>query len=289
MPVAAQMAATEAWPAILNPAWRDGIPELRFRFGAQEPFPFVVIDDFFTPEIAAALSGAFPPVKGMPKVFRELWAYKGQLSDIRKHCQSVWPIVETLHGPAMTGVLNDITGVADLEGDPILAAAGMHQYPRRGFQEIHIDPNRHPMRKELHRRVNLLVYLSQDWESGWGGEFEAWSDAGGKPGTCVASIAPKYNRALIFYSSGKSWHAVARVNCPETQSRKALAIYYYTHGRPADELYEDSSAIWHSRDPWKRAVFPVANAAIRLLKPYARYLRPLRGKVFDAAERDPYE
>ncbi|HKB83882.1 MAG TPA: hypothetical protein VKD04_11845, partial [Burkholderiales bacterium] len=63
---------------------------------------------------------------------------------------------------------------------------------------------------------------------------------------------------------------------------KSLALYYYTTARPEIEVYKDSSVIWMNKTvPWKRAIYPIMNAAIAALKPYAKYLRR---KVFDASK-----
>ncbi|MBI1237949.1 MAG: hypothetical protein GC199_01265 [Alphaproteobacteria bacterium] len=255
-------------------------------FNAQKPFRYVVIDNFLKPQVAAFLSERFPRLDTMPKLFREPWARKGQMSDIEKYRPTLWPIVEALQGKETRDFLTAVTGVENLQPDPLLAGSGFHQYPSGGYQDLHVDPNFHPFDKSLHRRINLLIYLTPDWQDEWGGGFDIWDDADGKPGKFVGSIKPVYNRAVIFYSSGRSWHGVGKVTTPEGITRKALAVYYYTVGRPADEVYRDSSAIWHSHDTWwKKAVYPVVNAGIALLKPYAQYLRPLRGKVFDAAAR----
>lgn len=269
----------------LAAAWRETLPELCRAFAAAKPLRHVVIDGLLAPAVAGEAAAAFPMLDAMPKVFREPWAFKGQLSDVQGQWPALWPVIAALHGAAFRDALAAITGVEGLIPDPMLAGAGLHQYPRGGFQEQHVDPNMHPFDKGLHRRINVILYLNPEWREDWGGSFDLWEDRQGRPGACAARVMPRFNRALVFYSSGRSWHSVARVTAPAGITRKSIALYYYTRTRPAEEIYPDSSAIWFSQNPWKRALFPLANFAIARLKPYARHLRPLRGRVFDGAKR----
>jgi hypothetical protein len=131
--------------------------------------------------------------------------------------------------------------------------------------------------------LNFFVYLTREWRKEWGGELEMWEESNGKPFKQVARIEPRFNRAVLFYSSHRSWHSVSRVQCPEGVTRKSLAITLYTSTRPQSEIYRDSSAIWHSpRSTIKRLMYPLANAAIALLKPHAGLLRRFRPKGLES-------
>ena len=54
---------------------------------------------------------------------------------------------------------------------------------------------------------------------------------------CSVKILPLFNRVALFSTTGDSWHGHPDpLTCPEDRSRKSLALYYYTNGRPAKEL-----------------------------------------------------
>jgi hypothetical protein len=246
------------------------------------PFPHISIDNFFRPEVAEYLYKNFPGMDEMPNIFREPMSYKGQLSDI----DGKWPIFSevfrALQSDEFRGYLSVLTGIPGLLPDKLLAGGGLHQSPKSGFLDIHVDANYHPLDKSLHRRVNIIIYINKNWDSRWGGDLQLWTDDGNKPGLLKSCISPLYNRAAIFSTTRTSWHGVSPVTCPDNQSRKSLALYYYTKTRPLEEQYADSSVIWMSKtNVFKRVLYPVLNFVIKLLKPYAKYIRR---NVFDASK-----
>ena len=65
-----------------------------------------------------------------------------------------------------------------------------------------------------------------------------WERApGGGIARCGAKYPPLLNRALIFTTDGRSLHGFPdTLKCPQGQSRKSLALYYYTVD--TDENYD---------------------------------------------------
>jgi len=58
----------------------------------------------------------------------------------------------------------------------------------------------------------------------------------------VTKILPVFNRIVLFTATGDSWHGHPDpLNCPEERSRKSLALYYYSNGRPEKELSKNDS------------------------------------------------
>jgi hypothetical protein len=73
--------------------------------------------------------------------------------------------------------------------------------------------------------MNLLLFLNQDWDSAYGGALELWDAEARRP---VRTIAPLFNRCVIFRASATSFHGVPTpLTCPPDRSRKSLAIYYF--------------------------------------------------------------
>ena len=53
----------------------------------------------------------------------------------------------------------------------------------------------------------------------------------------VKAYIPIFNSIGLFATSDNSWHGNPDpVKCPKGQSRKSLALYYYTDGRPKGEI-----------------------------------------------------
>ena len=88
----------------------------------------------------------------------------------------------------------------------------------------------------LDRRINVLIYLNENWEEEYGGHFELWEKDKSK---CIVRIPPIFNKMAIFSTTDFSWHGHPDpLTCPQGRSRKSLALYYYTHGRPEYEISE---------------------------------------------------
>ena len=99
--------------------------------------------------------------------------------------------------------------------------------------KVHTDFNKHPT-KNLDRRINVLIYLNKRWKKNYRGELELWNKDMKK---CVKKISPKFNTMVIFSTNDFTNHGHPRyLNCPKNISRKSVATYYFSKGRPNDEI-----------------------------------------------------
>ena len=63
--------------------------------------------------------------------------------------------------------------------------------------------------------------------------------------TPVKSIDPIFNRCVIFNTTSESYHGHPKpLICPKSVSRKSIALYYYSVGRPFKERNEVHSTIF---------------------------------------------
>jgi hypothetical protein len=80
--------------------------------------------------------------------------------------------------------------------------------------------------------------LNKDWEEEYGGHLELWDP---EMKACAKRILPVFNRLVIFSTNDFSYHGHPEpLTCPEGMTRQSLALYYYSNGRPAEELNEES-------------------------------------------------
>jgi hypothetical protein len=133
--------------------------------------------------------------------------------------------------------LNTLTGIEEpLISDPYLAGGGYHEIKRGGLLKVHADFNKHP-KLDLDRRLNMLIYLNKDWEQSWGGELQLFDDVMSRP---VQKILPSFNTAVIFTTTSFTYHGHPDpLNCPEERSRRSLAYYYFSTGRPDHEVSKE--------------------------------------------------
>lgn len=193
-------------------------------FQSAIPFPHVVIDNVFSEDVVQGLLAEFgsPPDDTRWKRYWNPIEKKYALNDLssRPFTKSVFDFLQ--HDDFVKKV-SAITAIPTLQSDPHLHGAGLHYHPRGGKLDMHLDYSIHPI-SGLERRVNLIVYLNETWESAWGGSLELWDSDFTH---CVESVLPTRNRGVLFQTSDISYHGVPKpIECPESTGRKSLAVYY---------------------------------------------------------------
>lgn len=181
-----------------------------------EPFPHIVIDGFLSPETVRAINAQWPTDwRREDGKFNRKWS--------RQH--GLPPAAQAVADSIDPRWLEEITGIAGLIADPDLFGAGLHCIPPTGFLKMHVDFNQHP--KGWHRRVNLLIYLNEEWRDEWNGHLQLGL------GDDAVSIAPIGGRCVIFETTEDSWHGhPVPLACPPDVQRRSLALYYYTPDPP---------------------------------------------------------
>lgn len=222
--------------AILDIEKLEGkLDELRGPYQAASPYPHTVIDDMLLPETADAAYNAFP------KVGDDGWIHyvhvnekKHGLNKMDRLPSKLRSVIEELNSDRFVQWLENLTGIEGLHADPMLEGGGLHQSGRGGFLNIHADFTVHPHKRNWRRRVNVLVYLNKGWEEDWGGQLELWERDMSK---CTQRIVPYFNRCVIFNTDEDSYHGLPEpLTCPEDESRKSIALYYFTEEEVAPKL-----------------------------------------------------
>lgn len=203
----------------------------------EEPFRHIVVDDFFVPEVYAALLAHFNAVmargmtqEGDPRRFHPFltltgkFAYDGYLyiphfrepggpaflysftwkdffSSLFGHKTVDCTVVAYHHHPVgdKTGfVHNDFTLKQFAPED--VTGQGMIWRDREGAQQVPVFTKK--------RSIAILYYLGNDaWKEGDGGETGLYLPGATEP---VVKIAPKNNRLFAFEISPRSFHAFQR-------------------------------------------------------------------------------
>ncbi len=210
------------------------------------PFPHVVFDNFFDPTLVDQVLAEFP----RPGTIR--WQRFDNEHEIKLASASeasFGPVTRLLlyHLNSITFLefLSAVTGINNLIPDPSFEGGGLHQILPGGKLGIHADFNRHRS-FGLDRRLNLLLYLNKDWREEYGGHLQLWDR---DMTTCRAKVLPLFNRVMVFGTTDFTYHGHPDpLTCPEGMTRKSLALYYFTNGRPAEEVSGEHSTLFRARD-----------------------------------------
>lgn len=215
--------------------WEGRLPGLVEGYRDAKPFPHIALDDFLDPAAASLAQEAFPRVQD------EGWIHYVHVNE-KKHGLNkmdrlppyLRTVIETLNEARFVHWLEQLTGIQGLKADPMLEGGGLHQTQRGGFLNIHADFTVHPHKRTWKRRVNVLVYLNKDWQPAWGGDLELWER---DMSACGQKIAPLFNRCVIFNTDEDSYHGLPEpIQCPENETRKSIALYYFTEEKTAPSL-----------------------------------------------------
>lgn len=223
------------------------VDKLRNAVRNAKPFPFFSLDNFLDEEFANRVLEGFPSFEQASKAGRGFKAVneqgKVQITDSQSFSPAVKELNEVIATQDWLDVLSYVMDIPNLLPDDQLVGGGMHQTGPRGHLDVHVDFNYLPDRN-LHRRLNILIYFNKNWKPEWGGNVELW-DKDVK--VCHHSSSPIFNRCVVFATSEISYHGVTAVKCPEGNSRKSFAAYYYTKEAPAGWDGTQHSTIFKAR------------------------------------------
>jgi hypothetical protein len=198
--------------------------EFRSKYDEALPWRHLVIDNILRTDVALRAATAFPPLDKLESILARLFearVYGGRID----HQDAIFTtIFSELHGTRFTTWVENVTGIDGLVGDSLLIGAGFHQGGRGSRLPLHADHNTHPQDSTRYRRVNVLIYLNQTWQAGWGGDLELWDR---QANSCQKRIEPTFNRCVILEVDDTSFHGYAALRIPRNRTRNTLAAYYY--------------------------------------------------------------
>lgn len=199
-----------------------------------KPFPSIVFDNFFKDEILNKILNDFPSnIDEIGNKFDNKAEKKLSLNSSEKFSVETNNFVNFLNSAPFVKFLNNLTGIKEtLITDPYLIGGGLHELRNGGYLNVHADFNQHPQMK-LDRRLNILIYLNHNWTDNNGGHLELWDKDMTR---CEKKILPIFNRMVIFSTTDYSYHGNPnKVKVEQNYSRKSVALYYYSNGRPSSE------------------------------------------------------
>jgi 2OG-Fe(II) oxygenase superfamily len=227
-----------------------GIPQLLPKVRAQadayretflhaQPFKHLSIDDFFAADFAERLLAEFPRFD--PELARnEMGKVAGKAvnTKIREISPAYQELYETIGGKPFLELMSKVSGIPDLILDPRMYGGGTHENLHGQELDTHVDFN-YDEAQQLHRRLNVIVYLNKGWQPEWGGQIEVHSNPRDPETNQIRSFDPIFNRCVMFETNEISWHGFPKITLPPDQrhqSRKSISIYLYTKTRPAEEI-----------------------------------------------------
>ena len=243
---------------------RASADSARDAYLSARPFPHVVLDNLFDPALLDQVLAEFPS----PSQIRwERFNTGREIKLASEKDTTFGPVTRLLlyhlNSISFLDFLSHVTGIEHLIPDPTFDGGGLHQIVPGGKLGVHADYNKHP-RYELDRRLNVLIYLNKDWNEEYGGHLELWDRDMTR---CEAKVLPVFNRMMVFGTTDFTFHGHPDpLRCPEGMSRKSLALYYFSNGRPPEEVTGSHRTIFKDRAPGDLADTPAQLKEMRLMR-----------------------
>ncbi len=195
---------------------------------------YFVLDELLPTEIAREIYAQFPKFNKM-RLLNNFGELKLKYSHIRHTAALLQDLHRAIQDPKVIAMIEAITGIPKQLPDTSRIAGGVSAMMKGYYINPHLD-NSHDIDKKYYRTVNLLYYVSPDWQLENGGNYELWDEAV-ENRIIVPSL---FNRLVVMETNRRSWHAVNPVTCNAT--RCCVFNYYFSEQSPEQEEYFHTSS-----------------------------------------------
>ncbi|MFT7072317.1 MAG: Rps23 Pro-64 3,4-dihydroxylase Tpa1-like proline 4-hydroxylase [Patiriisocius sp.] len=179
------------------------------------------IDDLLPAEIAAQIATAFPP-KDKMMLKKNLGEFKYVAAQMNQYDPLLEEIIYAFQDERVVNIVSEICGIPELVPDEYLYAGGISLMAENNFLHPHLD-NSHDKNRDRWRVLNLLYYVTPDWDDSYGGHLEIWPGGLEEEQTTVHS---RYNRLVVMATHQRSWHSVSPVSY--SGERCCVSNYYFS-------------------------------------------------------------
>ncbi len=188
-----------------------------------------VLDNLLPTELAESIYASFPQSNDMRSL-----SISGKLKLKYSHLRDVPSILQDINfamqDPKIVAVIEDITEIKNQIPDPSPYAGGISTLLKGYYINPHLDLS-HDVDSKYYRTVNVLYYVSPNWQVEYGGNYELW-DCAIKNRIVVPNF---FNRMLVMETNRSSWHAVNTVTSDEP--RCCVFNYFFSEQSPEGEDY----------------------------------------------------
>ena len=212
-------------------------------FKSAKPFPHIILDNFLDESFFQKLNVdkiKTNKQKGFlfnTEIETNKWTSKNvELSeDISK-------IVNELYTTNFIKNLSKLSKIKNLFSTNVgnTALANYHEMYESGFLGTHVDHSSEP-NTGLPHVLNIILYLSKNWDKSWGGSTMLANKNGTKIEKTIDYIP---NRAVIFLHTPFTFHGVTKIQNNLTKRSTIYVDYYSQNKNPYAHLDLQFKNVW---------------------------------------------
>jgi Rps23 Pro-64 3,4-dihydroxylase Tpa1-like proline 4-hydroxylase len=183
---------------------------------------FFYVDDLLPQEIAIQIHENFPKPSEMvlKKSIRENKYIAAQMDLYHPILED---IIYAFQDERIVKLVAKICAIKEAFPDDKLYAGGISLMGKNQFLNPHLD-NSHDKERERWRVLNLLYYVTPDWDIKNGGNLELWPNGLSEKQITIES---KFNRLAVMATHNHSLHSVSPVVVDI--ERKCVSNYYFSN------------------------------------------------------------
>jgi len=167
---------------------------------------YFFIDNLLPHDIAIEIYTAFPAQDEMV-LKKSLREDKYVAAQMNLYNPLLEEIIYAFQDEKVVAIVSEICGIKNIVPDENLYAGGISAMGHKQFLNPHLD-NSHDKDRQMWRVLNLLYYVTPDWQESYGGNLELWPD--GLKDEQI-TIHSKFNRLAVMATHNKSLHSVSPV------------------------------------------------------------------------------
>ena len=214
------------------------------------------IDDLLPEKFAESIYKSFPQPTELT-LRNSLREQKYVTSQMNLYNPILEEIVFAFQDPKVVSIISEITKIETLVPDSLLYAGGLSVMGKNNFLNPHVD-NSHDYHRKNYRVLNLLYYVSPDWQESFGGNLELWENGVKNQPKVIFS---KFNRLVVMATNKTSWHSVSPINYDGL--RCCVSNYYFSpKSIEANDYFHPTSYRGRPEQPLRDVVL-VADSWVR--------------------------
>ena len=238
---------------------------LNYEFNQNGRINSCFIDDLLPEDIAIELYEAFPSPEEMA-IHKSLRENKRIAAQMDLYNPILEEIVYAFQDIRIVDIVEEITGLKEMTPDKYLYAGGISLMSTGNFLNPHLD-NSHDNDRENYRVLNLLYYLTPNWDVDNGGNLELWDNGMSQPQRTIHS---KFNRLVLMITNQSSIHSVSKVIA---KGKRCCVSNYFFSKKPAE-----ASEYFHVTSFYGRPEEPLRDLILRCDAFLRQTIRKITGK-----------
>ena len=212
-------------------------------FKSAKPFPHIILDNFLDEFFFQNLNVdkiKTNKQKGLlfnTEIETNKWTSKNVELD-----EDISKIVNELYTTDFIKNLGNLSKIKDLFSTNVgnTALANYHEMYESGFLGTHVDHSSEP-NTGLPHVLNIILYLSKNWDKSWGGSTMLANKNGTKIEKTIDYIP---NRAVIFLHTPFTFHGVTKIQNNLTKRSTIYVDYYSQNKNPYAHLDLQFKNVW---------------------------------------------